>query len=127
MLCYDYSFSAHFFYTFLSSLPLSLSLSLSPSLSLPLSLSLSLSLSLVDDTKRLVSSAGGTQEQLAEAATKAVSTIQTGADQVKKGASSLTSDDVEAQVSLPPLPSLSSLLFIIIIIFIFIYLFIYYY
>ena len=70
------------------------------SLSLSLSLSLSpLPLSLVDDTKRLVSSAGGTQEQLAEAATKAVITIQTGADQVKKGASSLTSDDVEAQVS----------------------------
>uniref|UniRef100_A0A1X7VGP0 FERM domain-containing protein n=1 Tax=Amphimedon queenslandica TaxID=400682 RepID=A0A1X7VGP0_AMPQE len=55
---------------------------------------------LVDDTKRLVSSAGGTQEQLAEAATKAVNTIQTGADQVKKGASSLTSDDVEAQLLL---------------------------
>lgn len=54
----------------------------------------------MDDTKRLVSSAGGTQEQLAEAATKAVSTIQSSADLVKRGASSLTSDDVEAQVSI---------------------------
>ena len=56
--------------------------------------------SLVDDTKRLVSSAGGTQEQLAEAATKAVDTIQSSVDLVKRGASSLTSDDVEAQVSI---------------------------
>ena len=39
-----------------------------------------------------------TQEQLAEAAKLAVATMQTGVDQVKKGASSLTSDDVEAQV-----------------------------
>ena len=54
--------------------------------------------SLVDDTKRLVNSASGTQEQLAEAAKLAVATVQTGVDQVKKGASSLTSDDVEAQV-----------------------------
>ena len=58
-----------------------------------------LPLRLVDDTKHLVRSAGGTQEQLAEAAIKAVTTMQTGADQVKKGASLLTFDDVEPQVS----------------------------
>ena len=55
--------------------------------------------SLVEDTKRLVSSAGGTQEQLAQAARLAVKTIQIEAEHVKLGAMSLTTDDVEAQVS----------------------------
>ena len=55
--------------------------------------------SLVEDTKRLVSSAGGTQEQLAQAARLAVKTIQMEAEHVKLGAMSLTTDDVEAQVS----------------------------
>ena len=38
---------------------------------------------LVDDTKKLVSSTGGTQEALAEAATNAVKTITSEADQVE--------------------------------------------
>lgn len=45
-----------------------------------------------------MSSAGGSQEQLAEAARFAVKTIQKEADHVKLCATSLTSDDVEAQV-----------------------------
>ncbi len=53
---------------------------------------------LVDDTKRLVSSAGGSQEMLAEAATNAVKTITTESDHVKLGATALGSDDMEAQV-----------------------------
>ena len=53
---------------------------------------------LVEDTKRLVSSAGGTQEALAEAATSAVKTITAEAEHVKLGATSLGSDDMEAQV-----------------------------
>ena len=55
---------------------------------------------LVDDTKSLVSSAGGTQEQLAAAAHCAVRTITSEADHVKLGAASLTSDDMEAQLLL---------------------------
>ena len=53
---------------------------------------------LVEDTKRLVSSAGGTQEALAEAATSAVKTFTAEAEHVKLGATSLGSDDMEAQV-----------------------------
>ena len=55
---------------------------------------------LVEDTKKLVSSAGGSQEQLAEAARKAVRTITNEADFVKLGAASLTSEDMEAQLLL---------------------------
>ena len=55
---------------------------------------------LVEDTKKLVSSAGGSQEQLAEAAHKAVKTITTESDHVKLGAASLTSEDMEAQLLL---------------------------
>ncbi len=54
--------------------------------------------SLVEDTKRLVSSAGNTQEHLAQAARLAVKTISREAEHVKLGAISLSSDDVEAQV-----------------------------
>ena len=53
---------------------------------------------LVEDTKRLVSSAGGSQEQLAEAAHLAVNTITQEAEAVKLGATALGSDDLEAQV-----------------------------
>ena len=56
---------------------------------------------LVDDTKRLVNSAGASQEALAEAATKAVQTITSQADYVKSGVGALASqnkDDVESQV-----------------------------
>ena len=55
---------------------------------------------MVEDTKRLVSSAGGSQEQLAEAAHNAVKTITSEADHVKLGAASLGSDDMEAQLLL---------------------------
>ena len=55
---------------------------------------------MVEDTKRLVSSAGGSQEQLAEAAHNAVKTITSEADYVKLGAASLGSDDMEAQLLL---------------------------
>ena len=55
---------------------------------------------LVEDTKKLVSSAGGSQEQLAEAAHNAVRTITSESDHVKLGAASLTSDDMEAQLLL---------------------------
>ena len=54
---------------------------------------------LVEDTKRLVSSAGGSQEQLAQAAQAAVSTISQEAEAVKLGAIALGSDDLEAQVT----------------------------
>jgi len=54
----------------------------------------------VEDTKRLVSSAGGSQEQLAEATQIAVKTITSEADHVKLGAASLGSDDMEAQLLL---------------------------
>lgn len=53
---------------------------------------------LVEDTKKLVSSAGGSQDALAEAATNAVKTITSEADHVKLGATALGSDDMEAQV-----------------------------
>jgi len=53
---------------------------------------------LVEDTKRLVSSAGGSQEQLAQAAQTAVNTILQEAEVVKLGATALGSDDLEAQV-----------------------------
>ena len=43
---------------------------------------------------------GGTQEMLAEAATAAVQTINTEAEQVKLGAQALGSDDMEAQMLL---------------------------
>ena len=45
-------------------------------------------------------SAGGSQEQLADAAIKAVKTISNEADHVKLGASSLGSEDMEAQLLL---------------------------
>ena len=51
----------------------------------------------MEDTKRLVSSAAGSQEQLAEAAQIAVRTIISEADHVKLVAASLGSDDMEAQ------------------------------
>ena len=54
----------------------------------------------MEDTKRLVSSAGGSQEQLAEATQIAVKTITSEADHVKLGAASLGSDDMEAQLLL---------------------------
>jgi talin len=55
---------------------------------------------LVEDTKKLVSSAAGSQEMLAEAAQNAVKTITNEADHVKLGAASLTSEDMEAQLLL---------------------------
>eukprot|EP00731_Ephydatia_muelleri_P016952 Em0010g50a len=55
---------------------------------------------LVDDTKKLVSSAAGTQEQLAEAAIQAVKTITAEAEHVKLGAASLATEDMEAQLLL---------------------------
>ena len=55
---------------------------------------------LVEDTKRLVSSAGGSQEALADAATNAVRTITNEAEYVKLGAAALGSDDMEAQLLL---------------------------
>lgn len=53
---------------------------------------------LVEDTKNLVSSAAGTQEQLKVAAQQAVKNITAESEHVKLGAASLTSDDTEAQV-----------------------------
>jgi len=53
---------------------------------------------LVEDTKLLVSSAGGSQEQLAQAAETAVNTISQEAEAVKLGAIALGSEDLEAQV-----------------------------
>ena len=55
---------------------------------------------LVDDTKRLVSSAAASQEQLAAAAKQAVKTITSEVEHVKLGASALSSDDTGAQVSI---------------------------
>lgn len=53
---------------------------------------------LVEDTKLLVSAAGGSQEQLAYAAGKSVQTITSEAEYIKLGAKSLGADDIEAQV-----------------------------
>ena len=54
---------------------------------------------LVDDTKRLVNSAGASQEALAEAATKAGKTIESQAQYVKSAVGALTGkDDMESQV-----------------------------
>lgn len=53
---------------------------------------------LVEDTKLLVSAAGGSQEQLAYAAGKSVQTITNEAEYIKLGAKSLGADDIEAQV-----------------------------
>lgn len=53
---------------------------------------------LVEDTKTLVAGAASNQEQLAGAAQQAVKTITRLADVVKFGASSLGSDQPEAQV-----------------------------
>jgi talin len=55
---------------------------------------------LVNDTKSLVSSAGGSQEQLSKSAEKAVDTIKKAVEMVLKTVGSLPSDDVEAQVLL---------------------------
>lgn len=52
----------------------------------------------MEDTKGLVSSAAGTQEQLKVAAQHAVKNITAESEHVKLGAASLTSDDTEAQV-----------------------------
>ena len=54
---------------------------------------------LVEDTKILVAGAASNQEQLAGAAQQAVKTITRLADVVKFGASSLGSDQPDAQVS----------------------------
>jgi talin len=54
---------------------------------------------LVEDTKTLVAGAASNQEQLAGAAQQAVKTITRLADVVKFGASSLGSDQPDAQVS----------------------------
>lgn len=53
---------------------------------------------LVEDTKSLVSAAGGTQEQLARSAQSAGGTIQDLVDCVKLGAMSLGADDPDTQV-----------------------------
>ena len=53
---------------------------------------------LVEDTKTLVAGAASNQEQLASAAQNAVMTITKLAECVKHGASSLGSDQPEAQV-----------------------------
>jgi len=54
---------------------------------------------LVDDTKRLVNSAGKSQEALSEASTKAVQTISSQVDYVKNAVGALTDkDDMESQV-----------------------------
>ena len=56
----------------------------------------------MEDTKSLVSSAAGTQEQLKVAAQKAIKNITAESEHVKLGAASLTSDDTEAQVRTVP-------------------------
>lgn len=56
--------------------------------------------SMVDHTKKLVKAAGASQEILAEAADSALSTFTSLVASVKQGASSLGSDDVNAQVML---------------------------
>ena len=53
---------------------------------------------LVEDTKTLVTGAASTQEQLANAAQSAVSTITRLADVVKLGAATLGGDDPDGQV-----------------------------
>ena len=53
----------------------------------------------MEDTKYLVGAAGLTQERLAEAAIKAIGTITKETEYIKLGASSLGTDDIEAQVS----------------------------
>ena len=53
---------------------------------------------LMNGCKKLLKSAGGTQEALAEAATSAVKTITAEAEHVKLGATSLGSDRKEEQV-----------------------------
>jgi talin len=55
---------------------------------------------LVEDTKSLVSGAAASQEELARAAEAGVATITGLSEHVKQGATSLTSDDPEAQVLL---------------------------
>ncbi|CAD5122867.1 DgyrCDS11268 [Dimorphilus gyrociliatus] len=55
---------------------------------------------LVDDTKLLVGSVGGEQQQLADAARAAVTTISKLADCVKRGAAALGADQPEAQALL---------------------------
>ncbi len=54
----------------------------------------------MEDTNRLVSSAAGSQEQLAEAAHNAVRTITSEGEYVKRAAAALTSEDMEAQLLL---------------------------
>lgn len=54
---------------------------------------------LVEDTKALVVGAQGSQEQLATSAQKVLASMNSLADKVKLGATSLGSDDSEAQVS----------------------------
>ena len=53
---------------------------------------------LVEDTKKLVASAAGTQEQLAAAAESIVVTVQGIANAAKDGAAAIGPDDKEAQV-----------------------------
>ncbi|XP_066931569.1 talin-2-like isoform X1 [Clytia hemisphaerica] len=55
---------------------------------------------LVEDTKSLVVGAQGSQEQLATSAQKVLASMTSLADKIKLGATSLGSDDVEAQVML---------------------------
>ena len=55
---------------------------------------------MVDDTKHLVSATIGSQEQLIEAVTKSVESIQLSVELVKKGVSCLSSDSIETQVTL---------------------------
>ena len=54
----------------------------------------------MEDTKSLVSGAAASQEELAQAAQASVATITGLSEHVKQGATSLTSDDPEAQVLL---------------------------
>lgn len=54
---------------------------------------------LVEDTKRLVVGAQGSQEQLATSAQKVLASMTKLADKVKLGATALGSEDNEAQVS----------------------------
>lgn len=53
-----------------------------------------------EDTKRLIRSVRGSQEQLAEAAYSVVKTITSNADHIKLGATSLGSNEIEAQLLL---------------------------
>ena len=54
--------------------------------------------SLVEDTKQLVASAAGTQDQLATAAQNIMSTVDGIANAAKNGAGAIGPDDKEAQV-----------------------------